>query len=154
MRLQLLCVSRRPAAWAADATDEYLKRLQGRLDLKVRELPPAQGVANATQQREREADAVFKAHPERALLVALDERGKAWSTAELANELAEWQQEGRDVTLVIGGAEGLDPRVRERAERVWSLSRLTLPHQMVRVIVVEQIYRAWSMLNRHPYHRA
>jgi len=154
VRLQLLCVSRRPAAWASEATDEYLKRLQGRLDLKVRELPPAQGVANAEQQREREADALFKAHPERALLVALDERGKPWSTAELATELADWQQGGRDVTLVIGGAEGLAQSVRDRATRVWSLSRLTLPHQMVRVIVVEQIYRAWSLLNHHPYHRA
>lgn len=154
MRLQLLCVSRRPATWVADASQEYLKRLQGRLALQVRELPPAQGAAHAEQQKQREADTILKAIAPGTTLIALDERGRGWSTREFATELAGWQERGVDVALVIGGAEGLADAVRTAAARQWSLSPLTLPHQLVRVIVIEQIYRAWSLLNHHPYHRA
>jgi 23S rRNA (pseudouridine1915-N3)-methyltransferase len=154
MRLQLLCVSRRPAAWVSEASQVYLKRLQGKLDLQVRELAPAPGVANATQQRQRESAQILKAIPPGARVIALDERGTAWSTAELASQLADWRENHQDVLLVIGGAEGLDAGIRARAAQIWSLSRLTLPHQLARVIVLEQIYRAWSLLNHHPYHRA
>lgn len=154
MRLQLLCVSKRPAAWVSDACQEYQKRLQGKLDIQVRELIPAQGVANAEQQRLREGETILRAIPPGALMIALDARGIAWSTAELAAQLAGWQENHQDMQLVIGGAEGLSDAVRTTAAQVWSLSRLTLPHQLARVIVVEQIYRAWSLLNHHPYHRA
>jgi 23S rRNA (pseudouridine1915-N3)-methyltransferase len=106
------------------------------------------------EQRQREAETILKAVPAGARLVALDERGLAWSTAELANELAAWRDEARDVALVIGGAEGLAESLRQSAARCWSLSRLTLPHQFARVLVIEQIYRAYSLLNNHPYHRA
>lgn len=154
MRIQLLCVSKRPAAWVAEAGQEYLKRLHGRLDLQVRELPPAQGAASAEQQKQREGDALLKAVPAGALLVALDTRGTAWSSAELADQLADWRASHKEVVLAIGGAEGHAAQVRERAARTWALSRLTLPHQLARVIVIEQLYRAWSLLNNHPYHRA
>ena len=154
MRLQLLCVSKRPAPWVADAAADYVQRLQGKLDLSCRELPPAAGSANAEQQRQRESETILKAVPQQALLIALDERGEQWSTAELAHALDEWRTAYKEVVLVIGGAEGLAPAVRTAARRVWSLARLTLPHQLVRVIVLEQLYRAWSMLHNHPYHRA
>lgn len=154
MRLHLLCVSRRPASWVTEAGAEYLKRLQGRLEVQVRELPPATGAAQAEEQRQREAETILKAVPAGARLVALDERGVAWSTAELAAELAAWRAEARDVALVIGGAEGLAESLRKSAARCWSLSRLTLPHQFARILVIEQIYRAYSLLNNHPYHRA
>jgi|LauGreDrversion4_2_1035121.scaffolds.fasta_scaffold42204_4 23S rRNA (pseudouridine1915-N3)-methyltransferase len=153
MRLHLLCVSRRPAGWVTEAGAEYLKRLKGRLDLQVRELSPATA-SQPEEQRQREAETILKAVPAGAKLVALDERGLAWSTAELANELAAWRDEARDVALVIGGAEGLAESLRQSATRCWSLSRLTLPHQFARVLVIEQIYRAYSLLNNHPYHRA
>jgi 23S rRNA (pseudouridine1915-N3)-methyltransferase len=153
MRLHLLCVSRRPAGWVTEAGAEYLKRLKGRLDLQVRELSPATA-SQPEEQRQREAETILKAVPAGARLVALDERGLAWSTAELANELAAWRDEARDVALVIGGAEGLAESLRQSATRCWSLSRLTLPHQFARVLVIEQIYRAYSLLNKHPYHRA
>ena len=153
MRLHLLCVSRRPAGWVTEAGAEYLKRLKGRLDLQVRELSPATA-SQPEEQRQREAETILKAVPAGARLVALDERGLAWSTAELANELAAWRDEARDVALVIGGAEGLAESLRQSATRCWSLSRLTLPHQFARVLVIEQIYRAYSLLNNHPYHRA
>lgn len=87
-------------------------------------------------------------------LLALDVRGKAWSTAELSVELSEWLQGGRDVALAIGGPDGLDDAVLARAERRWSLSPLTLPHPLVRILVAEQLYRAMSILRNHPYHRA
>lgn len=153
MRLHLLCVSRRPTGWVTEAGAEYLKRLKGRLDLQVRELSPATA-SQPEEQRQREAETILKAVPTGARLVALDERGMAWSTAELANELAAWRDEARDVALVIGGAEGLAESLRQSAARCWSLSRLTLPHQFARILVIEQIYRAYSLLNNHPYHRA
>lgn len=152
MRLTLLCVSRRPSAWVAAAGAEYLKRLQGKLDFQVRELSPAQA-ADPAQQRRREGEEILRAVAGGAL-IALDERGSAWSTAELAERLDRWQTEYRHVTLAIGGAEGLADEVRAAAQHVWSLSRLTLPHQLARVVVIEQVYRAWSLLNHHPYHRA
>lgn len=154
MRLTLLCVSRRPSAWVAAAGAEYLKRLQGRLDFQVRELAPAQA-SDPAQQRRREGEEILRAVAVASgALIALDERGSAWSTAELAERLARWQTESRHVTLAIGGAEGLADEVRAAAAQVWSLSRLTLPHQLARVVVIEQVYRAWSLLNHHPYHRA
>jgi 23S rRNA (pseudouridine1915-N3)-methyltransferase len=87
-------------------------------------------------------------------VVTLDERGAAWSSAALAQQLAAWRQDGRDVVLLVGGADGLSPRCVARAEQSWSLSAATLPHALVRVIVAEQIYRAWTLLTGHPYHRA
>jgi 23S rRNA (pseudouridine1915-N3)-methyltransferase len=101
-----------------------------------------------------EGERLLAAVPAGSRLIALDERGELWSTAELADRLAGWLREGCDASLLIGGPEGLDAACRARAERLWSLSRLTLPHPLVRVVVAEQIYRAWSLLHRHPYHRA
>ena len=154
MRLLLLCVSKRPVDWVAQAAQEYVKRLSGKLDIQCRELAPAQHASTRAEQRAREATAIAKAIPTGAHTIALDERGEHWTTAALAIELDTWRCEHKDVVLIIGGAEGLDPDTREAAARVWSLSRLTLPHQLVRVIVLEQIYRAWSLLHNHPYHRA
>ena len=154
MRLQLLCVSKRPAEWVTAAAEEYLKRLRGKLDLQCRDLAPARGAANAAQQRSRDAATIAKAIPVGALVIALDERGEQWTTAALSVELETWRHTQKDVALIVGGAEGLATTTRVSAARVWSLSELTLPHQLVRVIVIEQIYRAWSLLNHHPYHRA
>jgi 23S rRNA (pseudouridine1915-N3)-methyltransferase len=95
----------------------------------------------------------LKAIPPSAWVVALDERGERWGTADLARRLADWQRLGRDVALLVGGANGLDPRCLGRADQRWSLSPLTLPHALVRVILAEQIYRAQSLLDGHPYHR-
>jgi 23S rRNA (pseudouridine1915-N3)-methyltransferase len=88
-----------------------------------------------------------------ARIIALDERGRSWRTRDLAHYLDDAMQEGRDLAFLIGGADGLHPRCLEAAERQWSLSALTLPHMLVRVIVAEQLYRAWTLLSGHPYHR-
>ncbi|MGE3392008.1 MAG: 23S rRNA (pseudouridine(1915)-N(3))-methyltransferase RlmH, partial [Gammaproteobacteria bacterium] len=121
MRLRLLCVSRRPAAWVADAGQEYLRRLKGQLDVEVREIAPAQA-ANAARQKAREGEMILKAAAG-ATLVALDERGTQWSTREFADTLARWRDSGTDVVLAIGGAEGHSDAVRAHAAATWSLSR-------------------------------
>lgn len=154
MRLHLLCIGKRPPAWVASAVAEYRKRLTGALEVQCRDLPPATGAVPAAQQREREGVALLRAVPPRAFVVVLDEQGTLWSTAEFARELEAWRAAHQDVALIVGGAEGLAPAVKAAAGRRWSLSRLTLPHQLVRVVVLEQLYRAWSLLNNHPYHRA
>ena len=100
-----------------------------------------------------EAKRMVDAIPKGALVIALDQRGREWDTQELSQQLADWLQLGRDVALLIGGPDGLAEECMALAERKWSLSRLTLPHPMVRIVVAEQIYRAWSILKNHPYHR-
>ena len=153
MRVHLFCVARRPPAWAAEGTADYQKRLVGAFDLRLRDFPPQSGVASVEQQRERESRTLLKAVPAGARLVVLDERGEAWSTRTLASRLDGWRNDARDVVLAIGGAEGHAPLLRDTADTLWSLSPLTLPHALVKVLVVEQLYRAWSVLNNHPYHR-
>jgi 23S rRNA (pseudouridine1915-N3)-methyltransferase len=154
MRFEVLCVSKRPAAWVLSANEEYLTRLQGKLAVQCRELNPYANASTPAQQRDKEGEMIHKALPGDATLVALDERGEQWTTRELADHLSRWRNAARDVVFVIGGAEGLSATVQTRASHTWGLSHLTLPHQLARVIVVEQIYRAWSLLQGHPYHRA
>lgn len=153
MRLHLYCVARKPPAWAAEACAEYQKRLGGQLDFRPRDFAPQQG-GNVEQQKERESQLLLKSLPDNAWLVALDERGSTWSSTQLAARLDDWRQRSGDVVLAIGGAEGHAPQLRAAARETWSLSPLTLPHALVRVIVIEQLYRALSILNNHPYHRA
>ena len=102
---------------------------------------------------QEEGDRLLAALPSRANVVALDEKGVALSSTGLARRLAGWQTDGLPLALMIGGPDGLSAPCRERASLCWSLSRLTLPHALVRVVVAEQIYRAWSILQHHPYHR-
>ena len=109
--------------------------------------------ADPDRAREEEASRLLKAVPGGVEIVALDEHGEAWTTAALARHLGSWTQASNDIALLIGGADGLAQRCLQQANHVWSLSALTLPHALVRVIVAEQIYRAWSLLQHHPYHR-
>ncbi len=154
MRVTLLCVARRPSGWEGAAAAEYLKRLTGKLSIECRDLAPGGASLASAERREREARAILGALPAGGTAVALDERGEAWSTQQLADKLAQWRMDDRHVTFVIGGADGLADTVRAAAAGSWSLSRLTLPHQLARVIVLEQLYRASAILAQHPYHRA
>ncbi|MBS0001685.1 MAG: 23S rRNA (pseudouridine(1915)-N(3))-methyltransferase RlmH [Thioalkalivibrio sp.] len=156
MRLHLLAIGQRMPGWVATGFDEYAARMPRELPMALRALPsPARSRAMDTATLRRlEGQALLAAIPEQALVVALDERGREVDTQGLVDRLAGWQQSGRDVALVIGGAAGLDDAVRARADWLWSLSPLTFPHMLVRVLVAEQLYRAWSLLNNHPYHRA
>jgi 23S rRNA (pseudouridine1915-N3)-methyltransferase len=153
MRIHILCISKRPRDWVAQATHEYLRRLQGQLDIVVSEIAPSVNQSSKAAQLDKEADRLRRLCPARAYRVALDERGAQWSTLDLAANLDRWRGEHADVVCFIGGAEGLAPRIITDADSRLSLSRLTLPHQLARVILIEQLYRGWSVLRNHPYHR-
>ena len=154
MKIVLAAVGTRMPRWVDEAFEDYARRLPPACRLTLREIPTARkGAASAASIR-REGEGLLRAAPNGALVVALDERGAAWSTADLAERLEAWMADGRDTALLAGGPDGLASECRERADLAWSLSRLTFPHALVRVIVAEQLWRAWSLLHRHPYHRA
>lgn len=156
MRVVLATVAKRPPEWIRAGFREYAKRLPRQLSLTLTEVAPLarDGSQSAESARRREAERLRAAIPSGARLIALDERGRQWSTLELAAQLERWVQDGRDLAMLVGGADGLDPAIMDSADYVWSLSRLTLPHALVPVVLAEQLYRAWSLLHRHPYHRA
>lgn len=155
MKIHLLAVGERMPAWIEAGYQEYAKRLPPECALRLVEIPPARRTKNSDLARlkAQEAERILAALPKGALVVALEVEGRGWSTGDLARRLGEWLGAGRDVALLVGGPDGLDGSCRERADLLWSLSPLTLPHPLVRVVVAEQIYRAWSLLKGHPYHR-
>ena len=156
MRVCLIAVGSRLPAWVQTGFAEYAKRLPRECRLELVEIPVEHRNRNAdiSRLRKAEGERILAAVPPRALVVALDERGKPWSSADLSRRLEDWMQEGHDVALMVGGPDGLDSACLDRASLSWSLSALTLPHGLVRVMVAEQVYRGWSMLRGHPYHRA
>jgi len=156
MQIHLLAVGEKMPAWVQDGFSEYAKRLPHACRLTLKEIPPGRRGKNADVERamQDEAERIEAALPQGVRIVALDVTGKSWSTQRFSMELGAWMQDGRDVALLIGGPDGLHPSILARAEQRWSLSPLTFPHPLVRVVVAEQIYRAWSLLNNHPYHRA
>ncbi|MBK0393314.1 23S rRNA (pseudouridine(1915)-N(3))-methyltransferase RlmH [Ramlibacter algicola] len=154
MKLVVVAVGQRVPDWAATAWDDYAKRFppELRLELKVVKTEPrASRTVDQCMAAERER--IEAAIPRHARVVALDERGTTVSTQQLAAKLRTWQGEGGDVALLIGGPDGLDPALRAAAHERVRLSDLTLPHAMVRVLLAEQLYRAWSINANHPYHR-
>lgn len=155
MQLHLIAVGRRMPAWVQAGYEEYAKRLPAESRLHLSEIPAEKRGKNADFSRllTREGARMLSAVPKGAHVVALAVEGRPWVTEHLANRLGEWLQGGRDIALLVGGPEGLAPECYERAEERWSLSPLTLPHPLVRIIVAEQLYRAWTLLNGHPYHR-
>lgn len=154
MRLRIVALGQRMPSWVAEAVADYAKRLPRETPLDVVELKPAARDRGRTvaQMLAEEARAIAAACAG-ATVVALDERGAPWTTRELADRLARWRGEGRDVAFVIGSADGLDASVKSGAAAVAAVSAMTLPHGLVRVIVAEQLYRAASLLAGHPYHR-
>ena len=154
MKLLIVAVGQRVPDWAQTAWDDYAKRFPPELkvELKTVKTEPRAGKALATlyaAERER----IEAAIPRGSRTVVLDERGTALSTRALAAQLLHWQREAQDVALVIGGPDGLEPEFKQRAHERIRLSDLTLPHAMVRVLLIEQLYRAWSVNANHPYHR-
>ncbi|MDO4641931.1 MAG: 23S rRNA (pseudouridine(1915)-N(3))-methyltransferase RlmH [Neisseria sp.] len=155
MNITVLAVGNKMPQWVEDATAEYAKRFGRDIQYKIKEIKPEKrgsGV-NAAQGMQAEERRILDALPEGAYLVALDERGKAPTSVELAEYLAQWQQNGRHACFVIGGADGMTDALKQQADLLMRLSNMTLPHGMVRVLLTEQLYRAVSILNRHPYHR-
>ena len=156
MKIHLLAVGARMPDWVKAGYAEYAGRMPRECALNLHEISAGKRGRNADVERivREEGERLLAAVPPGSWMIALDERGQEWSTVELAERLAGWLRDGRDVSLLIGGPDGLDAGCRARADLWWSLSRLTLPHSLARVLVAEQLYRAWSLLHNHPYHRA
>lgn len=155
MRLRILAIGTKMPDWVEAGCNEYLKRLPPELRIEVVELPLGKRGKGADIQRAilREGEAMLKAIGERDQVIALEVQGKSWSTGDLAVNLQHWQGSGDNVSLLVGGPDGLAPACLARADSRWSLSALTLPHPLVRVLLAEQLYRAWSINAGHPYHR-
>jgi len=156
MQIHLIAVGTRMPAWVEQGYAEFAKRLASECAMRLVEIPPGRRSKGADLDRavREEGERILKALPKGALVVALDVRGRLWSTQQLSARLKDWMQDGRDLALLVGGPDGLSQECRAVADLAWSLSPLTLPHALVRVLVAEQIYRAWSLLAGHPYHRA
>lgn len=154
MKVRLIAVGNRPPEWVSAGFREYARRMPREMPLELVEVAPA-ARRNLPPERvqEIESERLLAHVGSRDWLVALDERGRTWSTVELAESLENWRMQGRDVTFLIGGADGLHAGCRARADQVVALSALTLPHALVRVVLAEQVYRAWSIIIGHPYHR-
>lgn len=154
MRLLIVAVGQRVPDWAQTAWDDYAKRFPFELKVELKAVktePRASKTLESLYAAER--GRIEAAIPKGSRIVALDERGTTLTTMALASKLQNWQLEGDDVALVIGGPDGLDPAFKSVAHERIRLSDLTLPHAMVRVLLVEQLYRAWSINSNHPYHR-
>jgi 23S rRNA (pseudouridine1915-N3)-methyltransferase len=154
MKLLVLAVGQRQPAWADAAWADFAKRFppEMRLDLKALKAEPRSG-RSAAQCMAAEAQRIDTACPKGVRRVVLDEHGNSVSTQQLADRLSAWRGEGRDVALLIGGPDGLDPSLKAGADETLRLSDLTLPHAFVRVLLAEALYRAWTLLQGHPYHR-
>ncbi|MCX8641242.1 MULTISPECIES: 23S rRNA (pseudouridine(1915)-N(3))-methyltransferase RlmH [unclassified Gilliamella] len=155
MKIQLIAVGNKMPHWVTTAFDDYCSRFPKDMPLELIEIPAGKRTKNADIVRilDKEGEMMLNACGKGNRIVTLDIPGKAYTTHNLAQQLERWKTDGRDVSLLIGGPEGLSPACKIAAEQSWSLSPLTLPHPLVRVIVAESLYRAWSLTTNHPYHR-
>ncbi|WP_194714623.1 23S rRNA (pseudouridine(1915)-N(3))-methyltransferase RlmH [Noviherbaspirillum soli] len=155
MQLVIAAVGHKMPAWIETGFTEYAKRMPPDCRIVLREVKPVDrsGSRSADTVMAMERIRIEAVIAKGSQVVALDERGKDLTSAQLAKNLAQWQQGGTDVTFVIGGADGLDAQFKQRADMLLRISSLTLPHGMVRVLLAEQLYRAWSITQNHPYHR-
>ncbi len=156
MRIHLISAGNRMPRWVAEGYGEYAKRMPPECALRLLEIASGRRGKGMDPRRAmvEEGERMLRAVPKGARVIALDVRGKSWSTEQLSVRLGGWLADGRDLALLVGGPEGLAPACLERAKGRWSLSPLTFPHLLVRVVLAEQLYRAWSLLRGHPYHRA
>ena len=156
MRTRLIAIGERMPGWVAEGFAEYCKRLSHELPLELVELKPgARGKGrDDARAMQDEGAAILAALSRDTHVIALDGRGKTWSSEDLAAQLANWRMAGRDLAFLIGGPDGHAADVLARADQRWSLGPLMLPHMLVRLVVIEQIYRASTLLAGHPYHRA
>lgn len=155
MQLIIAAVGHKMPAWIEEGFGEYAKRMPPECRIQLKEIKPVErsGSRTADTVMAAERARIEAAIPKGARIIALDERGRDLTTVQLSQLLMQWQQDGRDVTFVIGGADGLDAGFKASADMLVRVSSLTLPHGMVRVLLAEQLYRAWSITQNHPYHR-
>ena len=156
MKIHLIAIGTKMPAWITQGYQDYAQRMPRECQLLLKEIPAEKRTKNSDVQKikVKEAEKLLDAIPSNCLIIALDVKGRSWSTEKLADNLQNWMMSGRDIALLVGGPEGLTDNVRQRADQLWSLSSLTFPHPLVRLILAEQLYRAWSITANHPYHRA
>lgn len=155
MKLYLIAVGIHMPSWISEGFKDYQKRLLHpcKLDLISIAASKRNKNSNVVQLVAAEEKKILAAIPKQSKKIALDEKGKLWTTRQLAYKLQQWHSDSQDISFLIGGPDGLGIKCLDSAEHIWSLSPLTLPHMLVRIIVAEQLYRAWSLLKNHPYHR-
>lgn len=158
MKLRILSIGHKMPNWVQQGFEEYLKRIQPMISVEMVELPPAKrsktpSPAEIDKYKAIEATTILNAKHPKERLWLLEVKGKMLSTEHFSDKLSVAMQDGADIALVIGGADGVSPDILQAADFKWSLSELTLPHPLVRIIVIEQLYRAMSLINHHPYHR-
>ncbi len=155
MRINILSVANKPPNWVSDGAAFYEKRLAHQFPIQWTDidLNKIAKTKNPNQANKQQADVILKKIPHDDHVIALAIKGKTWSTDELAQQFANWLASGKNLSFLIGGPDGLDESCIKRANQAWSLSKLTFPHQLVKIILLEQLYRAVTLLHNHPYHR-
>ncbi len=155
MLIRLIAVGKRQPDWVNDGYQEYARRLKGPCRLELTEISPGQRSRSVSSSKAKalEGQRILRAIPTQSHVVALAVDGEAWSTPKLALKLAQWTTQGSVICLLVGGVDGFETDVLKRADELWSLSPLTLPHGLVRPVVAEALYRGWSLTQGHPYHR-
>lgn len=155
MKIQLIAVGTKMPDWVEKGYLEYARRFPKEMQLELLEINAGKRGKNADIQRilRKEGELTLEAIPKGNKIVTLEVTGKSWTTEQLASEMVKWQHDGRNISLLIGGPEGLAPECIEKSEQRWSLSALTLPHPLVRILVSESLYRAYTLTINHPYHR-
>lgn len=155
MKIRCLAVGTKMPGWVYQGVEEYVKRMPRDFSLEFVEIAASQRSKNSDTKRIKkiEGQAILSALKPNERLITLDLKGQNWDTVRLADEATHWRQEGTNIALAIGGPDGLDEAVLNHAYKSWCLSPLTLPHPLVRILIAEQIYRAWSLMNNHPYHK-
>lgn len=159
MKIRLLTIGQKMPTWVETAFDDYFKRIQPFVQTQIIELPMAKrgkndSPADIIKYCQIEGETILNNLKPNELLIALEVKGRELSTEQLADTMKNWTLNGQDIALAIGGPDGLSDAVRQKADWHWSLSKLTLPHPLVRIMLIEQLYRAMSINHNHPYHRA
>ena len=156
MKFLIFAVGSKMPKWVEAGFDEYARRMPHEATIELMEIKPEKrGEGKKVEQLlVAEAARILAALPSKCRIVAMDERGRQWTTAKLANSITGWMRNGGDTAFLVGGADGLDANIKNSADEVLALSAMTLPHGLARILLAEQLYRAVSLINRHPYHRA
>lgn len=155
MIIRILAIGTKMPSWVAQGVDEYVRRMPKECQVKFVELPLGQRAKskNIKQAMQQEEKSILAAIPSNTQVIALEITGRNWSTDVLANKMRDWMQSGKDVALLVGGPDGMTQACLDKAQEKWSLSNLTLPHPLVRIVLAEQLYRALMVIKNHPYHK-
>ena len=155
MIIHVIAVGKKMPNWVDQGVDEYIRRMPAECEVKIIELPLGQRSKskNIKQAMQQEEKSILAAIPKNAYVIALDVQGKAWSTEVLSEKILQWMNLGKDIALLVGGPDGMTQNCIKMAQEKWSLSNLTLPHPLVRIVLAEQLYRALMITKHHPYHK-